>query len=122
MAAMVHRRIRWFDDAIRPKAFSIRNFFQFSPENSSLKSKRRKLIKWLSGTRTGHCRRPLAARKNCGSQSRTIDRQLASVAHTEVTNAVLFNAEVGQASRRKLIPSGASVAAPPQIAAEMPRE
>jgi hypothetical protein len=35
---------RWIDDEIRPKAFSTRNFFQFSPENSSRKSKRRKLI------------------------------------------------------------------------------
>jgi hypothetical protein len=44
----------------------------------------------------------------------------ASAAYTEVTYAILFNAEVGQTSVAKQIPFEASVAAPPQISAEMP--
>ncbi len=35
----------------RPRAFSIRNLFRFNPDNSSRRSKHRKLIKWgASGT------------------------------------------------------------------------
>jgi hypothetical protein len=51
--------IRWIADAKRPRACSIRNFFQFSPENSSRISKRRKLIKWDTyGTPSMAPRRP----------------------------------------------------------------